>query len=720
MTKRLYKLMDWARIEGVVYSEEDNPHDFLGVKKELTGYLFQTFLPYAKKVSVVVKAGNDAKEYPMELVDEEGFYAAYVTKLQAFDKIKYYYNVTKEDGTVTLIDDPYRFNSTIDDNVLRKFNAGICYDIYNYLGAHVKTIDGVKGTAFAVFAPNAIRVSVIGDFNGWDGRIHQMRRLSDSGVFEIFIPGVKPYDAYKYEIKFKGSAIAIKSDPYGFMSKLRPGNDSVVADMKSFDFTDKEWIKNRRAVRADEPMAIYEVSLSSFEADEGSKFPNYMEIANELCEYVKKEGYTHIEITPVMEYPLDESLGFQTIGYFAPTRRYGEPCDFMYLINHMHENGIGVILDVNFASFPRDDHGLSYFDGTNLYEHKDERQGLTPDKKMCIFNYGRKEVSNYLISCALFWINVYHADGIKINDVAKMVYLDYDRNENEYVANIYGGNENLEAIDLLKHLNSINEKMKLNAMIIADGNGYYPMLTEKLSNGGLGFSYAFNTGFSDNLTDYIYKDVPSRKYHYDELTHTTAYAYSENYILPLSHCNSFDAGGSLLYRIWGDDKYKAANYKVLLGYLFTYPGKKLVFKEQLPKEINELIGNYNKDLLNLYKETKALYELDSSSEGFEWLENISSEKNILSFIRKSKSSETVLVVCNFSDESYEKYKLSVPFFGKYKEIFNSDSATYGGSDFINKRVKTSKKEKNAFRDDYISINVPPLGISIFNCTKVSE
>ena len=381
-----------------------------------------------------------------------------------------------------------------------------------------------------------------------------MRRLSDSGVFEIFIPGVKPYDAYKYEIKFKGSAIAIKSDPYGFMSKLRPGNDSVVADMKSFDFTDKEWIKNRRAVRADEPMAIYEVSLSSFEADEGSKFPNYMEIANELCEYVKKEGYTHIEITPVMEYPLDESLGFQTIGYFAPTRRYGEPCDFMYLINHMHENGIGVILDVNFASFPRDDHGLSYFDGTNLYEHKDERQGLTPDKKMCIFNYGRKEVSNYLISCALFWINVYHADGIKINDVAKMVYLDYDRNENEYVANIYGGNENLEAIDLLKHLNYKNEKMKLNAMIIADGNGYYPMLTEKLSNGGLGFSYAFNTGFSDNLTDYIYKDVPSRKYHYDELTHTTAYAYSENYILPLSHCNSFDAGGSLLYRILGDDK----------------------------------------------------------------------------------------------------------------------------------------------------------------------
>lgn len=720
MTKKLYKLIDWARVEGVVYSEEDNPHDFLGVRKELTGYLFQTFFPYAKKVSVVVKALNDAKEYPMELVDDEGFFAAYITKLQGIDKIKYYYNVTKKDGSKIVIDDPYRFKPTIDEKTLHKFNAGICYDIYNYLGAHIKTIDGVKGTAFAIFAPNAIRVSVVGDFNGWDGRIHQMRRLSDSGVFEIFIPGVKQYDAYKYEIKFKGSVIALKSDPYGFMSKLRPENDSVVYDMKSFDFTDKEWIKKRKAVRTDEPMAIYEVNLASLESDEEGKFPNYIEIANELCAHVKKEGYTHVEITPVMEYPLDESLGFQTIGYYAPTRRYGEPCDFMYLINHMHENGIGVILDVNFASFPRDDHGLSYFDGTNLYEHKDERQGLTPDKKMCIFNYGRKEVSNYLIASALFWINVYHADGIKINDVAKMIYLDYDRNENEYVANIYGGNENLEAIDLLKHLNSINEKLKLNAMIIADGNGYYPMLTEKLSSGGLGFTYAFNTGFVDNLTDYFYKDIQSRKYHYDELTYSLAYAYSENYILPLSHCNAFDAGGSVLYRIQGDDKIRAANYKAMIGYLFAYPGKKLIFRDEKVEGLNEYITKYISDLINLYKGTNAFFELDGSSDGFEWLENISSDKNILSFMRKTNSGEIILVVCNFSNDAFEKYKVYVPFCGKYKEIFNSDSEVYGGSGLTNKRVKASRKEKNAFRDNFITINIAPLSISIFNCTKIDE
>ncbi len=710
--------MDWARIEGIVYSEEDNPHEFLGMTKVLGGYLFQTFLPFAKKVSVVVKTSLDAKEYPMELVDDEGFFATVITKLTGSNNINYYFKAQNAEGETIIIDDPYKFEPTIDDKTLRRFNSGTCYDIYNYLGAHVKTIDGVRGTSFAIWAPNALRVSVVGDFNNWDGRINQMRRLSDSGVFEIFIPGVKASDAYKYELKFKGSVIALKADPYGFSAKLRPETASIVTNLKTFNFTDKEWVKNRRAIKADKPMAIYEVNLSTFSSkDDESKFPNYIEIANELCAYVKETGYTHVEIMPIMEYPLDESLGFQTVGYYAPTKRYGEPEDFMYFINLLHENGIGVILDWAPACFPKDDHGLSYFDGTYLYEHQDPRQGLTPDGQMCIYNYGRPEVANYLIANALFWINVYHVDGIKINDVARMAYLDYGRDDGNYVANIYGGNENLEALEMLKHLNSINEKTATGAMIIADGHGYYPMLTEKLNKGGLGFSYAWNKGCLSDITEFMYFDPIYRAPHYDELTLSTVYAYSEKFILPLSHEEALDAGGSVVNRLPGTDEKKSANYKLLLGYLFTHPGKKLIYMDhKLEEGVPERV-QYVKDLLKLYKDTACLYELDESADGFEWINNISAKENIISFLRKSKSGEMLMVVCNFADLPYEKYGMGVPFAGKYKEIFNSDDEKYGGTGFVNKRVKQSKEIKCDFKDNSIKINIPPLGICIFNCIK---
>ena len=717
MTKKLYKLMDWARIEGVVYSEESNPHEFLGLTKYLSGYLAQAFFPGEKKVSIVFKSGIDAKEYPMELADEDGFFATYISKLTVLDNTNYYFKIFKKDGSVVEIDDPYRFKPTIDEKILKKFNAGICYDIYNYLGAHKKTIDGVRGVAFAVWAPNAIRVSVVGSFNNWDGRVHQMRRLGDSGVFEIFIPGVKVGDTYKYEIKAKGSVIILKADPYGFSATLRPDTASVVTDLKRFGFTDKEWIKNRKAVKTDKPMAIYEVNLASFISDEEGKFPNYMEIANELCDYVKETGYTHIEIMPIMEYPLDESLGFQTVGYYAPTKRYGEPEDFMYLINHMHENGIGVILDWNPAFFPKDNHGLSYFDGTYLYEHMDPRQGLTADGQNCIFNYGRGEVSNYLISNALFWVQVYHADGIKINNVAMMLYLDYGKEEGAYVANIYGGNENLEALELLKHLNSINLKLKTGAMIIADNHGYFPMLTEKLDKGGVGFDYEWNKSFAKDLTSFMYFDPIYRASHYDELTLSMVYAYSENYIVPLSHEEALEASGSVLNNLPGDINKKHANLKLMMGYQFTHPGKKLIYMDHRLEDGEQNGIKYITDLLNLYKNAKPLYELDESPDGFEWVNNISANENILSFLRKSKSGDMLLVICNFADLAYEKYEMGVPFAGKYKEIFNSDDEKYGGTGVINKRVKSSKEKECDFRDNSIKINIPPLGISIFNCIK---
>lgn len=717
MTKKLYKLMDWARIEGVVYSEEDNPHSFLGLTKMLGGYLIQAFFPDAKKVYAVVKTGNDVNEYAMELADDAGFFAVYVSKLTGTNKISYFFKVYDKDGNITEVEDPYRFEPTIDEKTLKKFNAGICYDIYNYLGAHVRTINGVRGVSFAVWAPNAVRVSVVGDFNNWDGRLHQMRRLSDSGVFEIFIPGVKPGDIYKYELKLKGAVISLKADPYGFSAQLRPDTASIVADMKSFDFNDKEWVKNRKAVKSDKPMAIYEVNLSSFTCDEENEFPNYIEIANELCAYVKETGYTHIEIMPIMEYPLDESLGFQTIGYYAPTKRYGEPEDFKYLINLMHENGIGVILDWNPANYPKDDHGLITFDGTFLYEHMDKRQGLSADGNRCIYNFGRPEVSNYLIANAMFWINEYHVDGLKINDVAQMIYLDYGKSEGEYIANIYGGNENLEAIEMLKHINSIVEKKGTGAMIIADGRCDYPMMTEKLSKGGLGFSYKWNKGFIKDLTEFMYYDPVYRAPHYDELTLSMVYAYSDNYILPLSHEEAIDAMGTVLNRLPGKADRRYANIRLLMGYMFTHPGKKLIYNDHKIKDGNEGCVKYIKDLLSLYKKTPALYELDESPEGFEWINNISANENILTFLRKSKSGETLLIVCNFADLLYEKYLVGVPFPGKYKEIFNSDSLSYGGSDSINKRVKTSKEVVCDFKDNSIKINIAPLSISIYSCTK---
>lgn len=717
MTKRLYKLMDWARIEGVVYSEEDNPHEFLGLKKVLGGCLIQAFIPYAKKVYAVIESGKEVKEYKMELADEEGFFAVFVPKLTGIDKLHYYFRAVDEKGIIREVEDPYSFETTIEQSILDKFNAGICYDIYNYLGAHLKEINGIKGVSFAVWAPNAIRVSVVGNFNNWDGRLHQMRRLGESGVFEIFIPGVNDGDIYKYELKLKGARISLKADPYGFSSQLRPDTASIVSDIYSYKFDDKSWIENRKQVRADKPMAIYEVNLSTFKADDVDDFPNYRDIAKELCDYVKDTGYTHIEIMPIMEYPLDESLGFQSLGYFAPTKRYGNPEDFMYFIDYMHKNGIGVILDWVPSHFPMDDHGLVGFDGTCLYEHQDPRQGLTSDGQMSLFNYGRSEVSNYLISNALFWINMYHTDGIKVSNLGEMLYLDYGKQEGEYIANLYGGNENLDAIEMLKHLNSINYKTETGAMIIADGSCDYPMLTEHLKKGGLGFYYKWNKGFEKDLSEFMFYDPVYRAAHYDELTLSMIYAYSEYFILPLSHEEAISAGGSVLNRFPGCEKKKRANMRLMMGYMFAHPGKKLIYMDHRIKDSEESGVAFIKELLKLYKQTPALYELDETVDGFEWVDNISADENIIAFIRKAKSGDLVLVVCNFADLAYEKHEIGVPYAGKYKEIFNSDASAYGGTDLINKRVKTSKEKKCKGMDNTIVVNMAPLSISIFNYIK---
>lgn len=737
MTKKLYKLMDWAEIETVVYSEEDKPHDFLGAHRVSGGLLVQAFFPNVKKVYVVFKNGNSTKEYAMELADEEGFYAAYISMPIPSSKYVYFYRVVYKDGVVKEIEDPYRFPQTIEEDVLNRYNAGILYNSYEYLGAHIRKINGVDGVSFAVFAPNAVRVSVVGDFNNWDGRTHQMRRLSDSGIFEIFIPQVNEGDKYKYEIKFKGGMIALKSDPYGFYSEIRPDTASIVKDLSSYKWDDDNWVARRSDVNGKEkPMSIYEVHLGSVYKNDDGSFMNYRKIAPILADYVIDMGYTHIELMPVMEHLNDFSFGYDVTGYYSATSRYGTTDDLMYFVDYMHKKGIAVIFDFVPSHFPKDDSGLSYFDGTYLYEPYDERQRFRKGTNTLNFDYGRKEVSNFLISSALFWINIYHADGLRIDSLSSMLYLDYDKADGEWSANIYGGNENLNAVEFCKHLISINEKAKTGAVIIAEESSAWPNVTSEFDKNGLGFDYKWNTGFKSDFLDFMGYDPYFRAHHFDELTFSMIYAYSEKFILSISHDDVINGKSSLMNKMPGNWKDKFCNLRAAYGYMFTHPGKKLSFMGQDIAEFDEWnverevewdlleydehkeFNLYIKDLLHFYKKHPALFEKDFMTDGFEWINNISASENVISFLRKSKGdNEILLVVLNFANKDYENYKVGVPFAGKYKEIFSSDLECYGGCGLNNKRVKSSKKIECDGRDNSIAISVPSLSVSIFRCEQ---
>ena len=464
MDKKLYDLMDWAGVEAIVYSEEDHPENYLGPHQTEDGITIQAFFPDAKEAKV--KVNGVKKMYPMDLEDEAGYFAVLIPgkKIPEYSIL-----VTYENGTVEEHKDPYSFAPQITEKEAKKFNAGICYDIYKKLGAHPMNINGTDGVYFAVWAPNAMRVSVVGDFNLWDGRKLPMRRFGESGIFELFVPGLACGSIYKYEIKAKGGLTYLKADPYANAAELRPNTASIVTDLSDFTWSDDSWMEERKKTSTkDKPMFIYELHLGSFKKPEDDRiFYNYRELAPMIADYVKEMGYTHIELLPIMEHPFDGSWGYQVTGYYAPTSRYGTPQDFMYFMNYMHEQGIGVILDWVPAHFPRDTFGLSSFDGTCLYEHYDPRQGSHPHWGTLIYNYGRPEVSNFLIANALFWKNVYHADGIRMDAVASMLYLDYGKNDGEWVANIYGGHENLEAVEFFKHLNSIFKKDKDGAILVA-------------------------------------------------------------------------------------------------------------------------------------------------------------------------------------------------------------------------------------------------------------
>ncbi len=734
MKENVYDLMNWADIEGIQYADLDCPRSTLGPFEYKGKTLIQIYAPDA--VAVSVKFDKGRKFYPAEKMEED-FFAVLIP-----GTAKGLYQVKKEygDGSVRIEYDPYEFDSVLPLEELKCFNAGANYEIYKYLGAHPVEISGVKGMSFGVWAPYAERVSVVGDFNSWDGRRHMMNKIDDTGVFELFIPELGTGELYKYEIKQYGGKVVLKADPYAFAAQKRPDNASVTTDITGFQWNDAEWIKARKTQDINSmPMSIYEVHLGSWKkpviqgVEEKECFYNYREIAPKLADYVKRMNYTHIELLPVMEHPFDGSWGYQVTGYYAPTARYGTPKDFAWFMNYMHEQGIGVILDWVPAHFPKDEFGLAKFDGTCLYEHQDPRQGQHPHWGTLIYNYARPEVKNFLIANALFWAEQYHADAIRMDAVASMLYLDYGKNDGEWVANIYGGKENLDAIEFLKELNSQFKKRTKGALVIAEESTAWPMVTGNIKDGGLGFDLKWNMGWMNDFTNYMKCDPYFRKNNYDMLTFSMIYAYSENFILVLSHDEVVHGKGSMIEKMPGSDEtIRFSNLRAAYTYMFMHPGKKLLFMGQdfaayrewseereldwdsLLADKHKQVQNYVKELNRLYLEEPALTRLDQSPEGFEWINNSTYEKSICAFIRKTnKPEDTILVFCNFDTIPHASYKFGVPFPGKYKEILNSDNDKYGGYGMVNSRSVTAKDEECDGRDYSISIKMGPVSVSVW-------
>ena len=734
MNTKLYKLMNWPVIEEIIYSESSNPHDTLGPHVVGNQTLVQAYFPGAVKVNLHLDDAETVKK--MELADDDGFFAVLV---QGKEIGNYHFEVIGEDKKRQEIIDPYAFSSLITEKDVEKFDAGIHYTIYEKLGAHPVVINGVSGVSFAVWAPNAVRVSVVGDFNNWDGRVHQMSRVAGSGIFEIFIPGVKEQDIYKFELKVKGGLTYLKADPYANASQLRPDSASVVADISNFEWEDSAWIANRAdKQKKDAPMSVYELYLGSFARNEkgntedGSVYLNYREIAPKVVKYVKEMGYTHVELMPVMEHPFDGSWGYQTIGYYAPTARYGAPQDFMFFVNELHKAGIGVILDWVPAHFPRDTYGLSNFDGTCLYEHQDPRQGSHPHWGTLIYNYGRPQVSNYLISNALFWIEKYHADGIRMDAVASMLYLDYGKNDGEWVANMYGGNENLEAMEFMKHLNSIMHKRNPGVLTIAEESTAWPMVTGDLNDGGLGFDIKWNMGWMNDFLGYIQNDPYFRCHHQNELTFSMIYAYSENFMLVFSHDEVVHGKASMLGKMPGSREEKFANLRLAYAYMMTHPGKKLLFMGQDIAEFDEWNENRSvewelteyfehkgvqelvKTLNALYTAKPALSIYDTCTDGFEWMNCIDAQKSFVSFMRKGeKPEDTLLVVANFAGIPQD-LQIGVPLQGRYHEILNTDDKKFGGSKRASKKVITTVEEVWDERPYNVTVSVPALSLCIYS------
>lgn len=699
----------------------------LGMHPMEEGVVVRVFRPDAAAVRILAR-GQEAATYQAVRTHPEGIFEAQIAGQQ--ELFAYELEVVDHQGETRRSRDPYSFWPQFNPDDQYLFNEGTHYQAYEVLGAHLRQVDGVDGTYFAVWAPRARRVSVVGDFNQWDGRLHCMRPLGVAGLWEIFVPEVTPGSPYKYELLSQEGEILLKSDPFAFAAEVPPQTASVVCQIDAFVWDDDEWMTARKARDwPAEPLAIYEVHPGSWRRD-GETPLDYRELAHQLVAHVTELGFTHIELMPVAEHPFDGSWGYQVTGYFAPSARFGSPEDFAYFVDYCHRHSIGVILDWVPGHFPVDAHGLARFDGTGLYEHLDPRQGWHPDWQTLVFNYGRDEVRSFLLSNALFWLERYHLDGLRVDAVASMLYLDYSRREGEWVPNAYGGRENLEAIDFLKQLNTAVYARCPGAMMIAEESTSWPAVSRPVYAGGLGFGFKWNMGWMNDVLRYMQKEPVHRRYHQADLTFGMLYAYHENFVLPLSHDEVVHGKGSLVAKMPGDAWQKLANLRLLYGFMYGHPGKKLLFMgaelaqwgewshqgqldwHLLDDPAHRGVYHWLRDLNRLYRERGALHRTDAQPAGFEWIDCLDSEHSVVAFLRRVEGEQTLIFAGNFTPVPREAYRLGLPEAGAYREVLNSDAEIYGGGGVGNGGGVQAEEVSWHGRPYSALFRLPPLGVLV--------
>ena len=727
-------LLTPEELRSLVDVNQRSPHQLLGMHPlgDNSGVVVRALVPGATKIEIQPVHEKDKPRFPLELVHESGLFEGVTraaNRVYAYDLL-----ITDQRKHIQRTRDAYSFLPTLGESDLYLFGKGDEHRIYEKLGAQLRTIDGVPGTSFAVWAPNAQRVSVVGDFNRWDGRRHPMRSLGASGVWEIFIPGIGEGAHYKFEVKNLQGRLVLKTDPFGFFFEIAPKNAAIVWNTKKFAWTDDVWMQQRRgrdALRS--PVSIYEVHLGSWRKKSAGESLSYRELAVPLVDYLRQTGFTHVEFLPVAEHAFYPSWGYQVTGFYAPTSRFGTPEDFQFLVNTLHAAGIGVIIDWVPAHFPRDDWALARFDGTALYEHEDPRKGAHQDWGTLIFNYGRHEVRNFLTANALFWCDQFHVDGLRVDAVASVLYLDYSRKEGEWIPNQYGGRENLEAIDFLRKFNHLTHVEFPGVLTIAEESTAWPQVTRPPYIGGLGFSFKWNMGWMHDTLGYFGRDSVYRKYHQNDLTFAMLYHHHENFILPLSHDEVVHGKRSLLGRMPGDDWQRFANLRALLAYQWLFPGKKLLFMGGELGQSHEWDANgelewwlleagpyhrgvqrFVEDLNRLYRAAPGLWQSDYDPAGFYWIDCTDSESSILSFVRQnSDRSSELAVVLNLTPVPRSHYRIGLPRPGKWREVLNSDAAIYGGSNTGNLGGVMSEDFKWHNQSCSAEITLPPLGVLAF-------